>query len=265
MTAHRLVNRRILLKDMGKTGVAVMLFGTAACSEEPTSNATPTEEPSTQPSSSATSQLGGGAGSGSSGEGHEWHRVNLGFVSAYILYRNGEATIVDTGVDGSTPAIEAALAEVGLAWGDVSGLILTHRHPDHQGSVQGVLASTPADTPWYAGEGDLGAINAPYAGQSVGDGDNVNDLEIIETPGHTPGHISIRDGAAGVLVAGDALRGTDDGVLGSDPDFTDDMDLANVSVAKLAGFDYEVILFGHGEPVLEDGSSAVADLAATLG
>jgi hypothetical protein len=35
------------------------------------------------------------------GEGHSWHRVNLGFVSAYIVYRGEEATIVDTGVDGS--------------------------------------------------------------------------------------------------------------------------------------------------------------------
>ena len=45
-----------------------------------------------------------------------WTRVNLGFVSAYILVRGGEAAIVDTGVAGSARAIEAALGAVGLDW-----------------------------------------------------------------------------------------------------------------------------------------------------
>jgi hypothetical protein len=43
------------------------------------------------------------------------------------------------------------------------------------------------------------------------------------------------------------------------------MEMANASVAKLAGFDYEVALFGHGEPVLSDASSLVAELAESLG
>ena len=39
------------------------------------------------------------------------------------------------------------------------------------------------------------------------------------------------------------------------------MTTAMASVAKLAGFDYEVALFGHGEPVLEGASAAVSALA----
>jgi hypothetical protein len=35
-------------------------------------------------------------------------------------------------------------------------------------------------------------------------------------------------------------------------------------VAKLAEFDYEVALFGHGEPVLEGAAAQVADLAESL-
>lgn len=250
----------------------MMVFGAAACSEEPTDNATPTDEPgpssTTGTSTPSASSTAGGVASTSSAPtstGHEWHRVNLGFVSAYILYRNGEATVVDTGVDGSAMSIESGLEEVGLGWGDVSGLIVTHRHPDHQGSVQGVLASTPVETPWYAGAGDLDAISAPHAGQPVGDGDTVGGLEIIESPGHTAGHICVLDAASEILVAGDALNGEGGGVVGPNPGFSDDIELANASVAKLAGFDYEVVLFGHGEPILQGGSSAVTDLAATLG
>lgn len=272
MTAHRLVNRRLLLKDMGKAGVALMVFGVAACSEEPTDTATPTEEPSPSSTSgtptsspSTTADEATTSSTALTGAGHDWHRVDLGFVSAYILYRNGEATVVDTGVDGSAMSIESGLEQVGLGWGDVSGLIITHRHPDHQGSLQGVLGNTPADTPWYAGAADLDSITAPHAGRAAADGDMVSELEIIESPGHTAGHISVLDAASGILVAGDALNGENGGVVGPNPGFSDDIDLANASVAKLAGFDYEVVLFGHGEPVLEGASTAVADLAATLG
>lgn len=258
----------MILKDMGIAGMAIMVFGVLACSEEPTDQATPTDEPdptTNDQRSTSTSSTGPEPTSTASGPtaGHEWHRVNLGFVSAYILSRNGEAAIVDTGVEGSEASIEAALGEVGLGWDAVGHLIITHKHPDHQGSAEAVLAVSEA--PWYAGEGDIGAITAPTEGTTVSTGDSVFDLQIIETPGHTPGHISVLDPVAGILVAGDALNGADGGVDGPNPDFSEDMNLANASVVKLAEFDYEVLLFGHGEPVTAGASGMVADLAETLG
>ena len=249
--------------------MAVMVLGVAACSEDPTNEATPTSE--SDPTSTSVTPTSTSSSSPSSTSstsqpvGHQWQRVNLGFVSAFILYRNGEAAIVDTGVEGSEGSIEAGLGEVGLGWGDVGALVVTHLHPDHQGSVTAVIEATSESLPWFAGAGDLAAIDAPTEGQPVGDGDTVDHgLQIIETPGHTPGHISVLDPASGVLVAGDALNGADGGVVGANPDFSEDMDLANASVAKLAGFDYEVALFGHGEPVIERASGLVSDLAQSL-
>ena len=249
--------------------MAVMVLGVAACSEDPTNEATPTSE--SDPTSTSVTPTSTSSSSPSSTSstsqpvGHQWQRVNLGFVSAYILYRNGEAAIVDTGVEGSEGSIEAGLGEVGLGWGDVGALVVTHLHPDHQGSVTAVIEATSEGLPWFAGAGDLAAIDAPTEGQPVGDGDTVDHgLQIIETPGHTPGHISVLDPASGVLVAGDALNGADGGVVGANPDFSEDMDLANASVAKLAGFDYEFALFGHGEPVIERASGLVSDLAQSL-
>lgn len=262
----------MLLKDMGRAGLAVIVLGATACSADPTENATPTEERgagssigptsstgsagSTEPSDATSTTVGSAAG-------HEWHRVDLGFVSAYILYRAGEAAVVDTGVSGSEGSIEQALAEIGLAWEDVGHLIITHEHPDHQGSTSAVVAATSA--PWYAGAGDIPAISAPTEGNVVGDDDTVFDLQIIETPGHTAGHISVLDPVGGVLIAGDALNGDNGQVAGPNPQFSSDMDIANASVVKLAGFDYEVALFGHGEPVEEGASSQVAVLAESLG
>jgi glyoxylase-like metal-dependent hydrolase (beta-lactamase superfamily II) len=263
----------MLLRDMGKAGLAVMVMGTAACSSEPTENATPTEEPATtsppSAASSTSSSLSANPTTSTSGApvtGHDWHRVDLDFVSAYILYRGGEAAIVDTGVGGSEGSIEAALGEIGLGWGDVGTAVVTHLHTDHQGSLPAIISATTDVLPWFAGAADLEGIDAPTPGRAVGDGDAVfQGLQIIESPGHTPGHICVLDPFSGILVAGDALTGADSGVAGPNPQFTPDMEMANASVAKLAGFDYEVALFGHGEPVLSDASSLVAELAESLG
>lgn len=268
MTAHSLVTRRILLRDMGRAGLAIVVFGAAACSSDETGDPNTTvggttdSPPSTGGAGETTSTSGSSSTTGGTASGGDWHRVDLGFVSAYLLYRNGEAALVDTGVEGSAGDIEAALGEIGLGWDSVGHLIVTHQHPDHQGSVDAVLSASEA--PWYAGQGDIGAITAAVEGTVVGDGDTVFDLTVIDTPGHTPGHISVLDPAAGILVAGDALNGADGGVAGANPDFSDDMDAANGSVLKLAGFDYEVALFGHGEPVLEAASDRVGDLANSL-
>lgn len=268
MAAQSLVTRRLLLRDMGRAGLAIVVFGAAACSSDETGGPTTTGRettsgpPSTDAAEETTSTAGSPSTTGGATSDSDWHRVDLGFVSAYLLYRNGEAALVDTGVEGSQGDIEAALGEISLGWKSVGHLIVTHQHPDHQGSVDAVLSASNA--PWYAGRGDIDAITASVEGTVVGDGDTVFDLTVIDTPGHTPGHISVLDPAAGILVAGDALNGADGGVAGANPDFSEDMGAANASVSKLAGFDYEVALFGHGEPVLEAASDRVGDLADSL-
>ena len=192
-----------------------------------------------------------------------WVRAELGGVSAYILYRNGEAALIDTGGSGSEAAIGAAMNVVGFDWGSVGHIIITHRHADHQGSLEAGLALTNS-SPWYAGADDMIGIRASTEGIAVGDDDSVFDLRIIETPGHTAGHISVLDAAAGVLVSGDALIGANGGVTGASEQFSEDMTLANASVRKLAEFDYEVALFGHGDPVESGADLAVRELAASL-
>jgi glyoxylase-like metal-dependent hydrolase (beta-lactamase superfamily II) len=268
MTTRRLINRRMAIAEMGKAGLAVVVFGASACSDPAGTGTTVTTAGSpataTPPSAPTTS---GGATSTSGQTGTTtaatviaFQRVNLDFVSAYILYRGGEAALVDTGVEGSADAIDAALGESGLSWGEVGHVILTHKHPDHVGSVDAVMERAPGAS-LYAGEADIPQIASAVGPQPVGDGDRIFEFEVIATPGHTPGHICVLDASAGILVAGDAMVGADGGVGGPDPSFAEDMDLALDSVRKLAGFTYEVALFGHGEPVLEGASVAVSALA----
>lgn len=189
----------------------------------------------------------------------------MAIVSAYILYRGGEAALVDTGQSGSAPDIEAALGGAGLGWDAVSHVILTHKHPDHVGSLGDVMALAPEAT-IHVGPGDAAAIGQLPSGtaQPAEDGAGIFDLRVIATPGHTPGHIAVLDTSAGILVAGDSMNRSGGTLTTANPAFTEDTALANASVEKLAGFDFEVVLFGHGDPILSGGSGEVAALAASL-
>jgi glyoxylase-like metal-dependent hydrolase (beta-lactamase superfamily II) len=253
MTAHRLINRRMAIAEMGKAGLAIVVLGTAACSDPEAGASTTLARSTTEVSATAATTTGAPVAMTA------FQRANLDFVSAYILYRGGEAALVDTGVGGSAAAIQVALDRAGLEWGAIGHVILTHKHPDHVGSVDAVMDQAIGAT-LYAGTAEIPEIASAIAPQGVGDGDTVFDLQIIDTPGHTAGHICVLDPAAGILVTGDALVGAPSGVGPPDPSFSEDMTSALESVTKLAGFDYEIALFGHGEPLLEGASAAVAAL-----
>jgi len=269
------VDRRTFIADLGRGAVALAILGVTGCSPSTLATAAPVPGDSAAsgrppspaaPAGSAEPARSGSAGSppGGSppGAGVTWERVNLGFVSAYLLVQGGEATVVDTGVAGSGPAILRSLQGIGLGWDAVAHVVLTHHHNDHQGSLPEVLEGATAAVA-YAGAEDIPAITSPRPLTAVGDGDEIRGLRIVTTPGHTAGSISVHDPVAGILVAGDALR-TEGGrpALPSEQ-FTIDMDEARRSIVKLGGLAFETLLVGHGDPIEGGASAQVAQLAAT--
>lgn len=245
MAATRVVTRRMFLTDLGRGGVAVAVVSVVG------SGRALAQSPAVSPLPSVGAS---GPPAGSPGPA-AWHRVNLGFVSAYLLVRDGEAAVVDTGIAGSDGAIEDGLAAIGLGWDAVGHVILTHRHPDHAGSTAAILEAAPMAT-GYAGAADIPGISSPRPLSAVEDGEHVFDLRIVATPGHTAGHIAVLDEAGGVLVAGDALRTEGGRALAPSPEFTADMDLAMASIATMAALPFETLLVGHGDPI-EGGAAAL--------
>jgi glyoxylase-like metal-dependent hydrolase (beta-lactamase superfamily II) len=270
---QRQIDRRTFLAGLGHGAFAIAIVSVVGCAPSdvvttpPPSQAasagtgsTPTGGPAGTPGGAPAGTPPGESSPGT-GQGVAWERVNLGFVSAYLLVRGGEAAIVDTGVGGSEGDIEASLAALNLGWADVGHVILTHRHGDHAGSIAAILGAAP-NAAAYAGAEDLAAIATPRPLTAVGDGDTVFDLRIVTSPGHTAGSISVLDPAAGVLVVGDAM-----GTSGGRPtlpgaQFTEDMDVAKQSVAKLGGFSFETLLVGHGNPIESGADALVAALGA---
>lgn len=280
MTPRRVLGRRVLLRDLGRATLGIVVLGVTACGDDDAArggpaasdaddpaasprDAPPSNEPSPETTTDEPTTDDSPAGSGAVGT-TGWSRVDLGFVSAYVLVRAGEAVVVDTGVRGSEDDIAAVLDAAGSSWTDVAHVVVTHKHDDHVGSVEAVLAAA-ADATAHAGADDVPFIRASRPVSALRDGDTVAGLTIVATPGHTPGHVSVHDPQGrGVLVAGDALNGTDGtGVAGPNPRFTPDMDAAMASVERLAGLAYDDVLFGHGPPLLGGAAAAVAALVGS--
>ena len=79
------------------------------------------------------------------------HAVDTGFHrprfdAAYLVVERGRAAFIDTGTNHAVPRLLAALADLGLAPGDVDYVIPTHVHLDHAGGAGLLMQSLPRAT-----------------------------------------------------------------------------------------------------------------------
>lgn len=277
---HR--SRRIFLTDLGRTALGLVVVGTAACSDDATpsaagdASAAPTATAAPESTAAAdASEAAGTSEADDTGKPDDTSeeaasdigrtlRVDLGFVSAYVVVRGGQATIVDTGVVGSEGAIDAILTEAGVGWGGVGDVILTHSHGDHAGSITAVADAAPSAA-LHAGGLDIPNIDAPRDLLAASDGDVIAGLRVIATPGHTPGHIALFDAelGGGTLFAGDAINNVGGDLTGPNAQFSADHTVAIASAQILTALQPQTVYFGHGIP-LQEAAAPLEDLAARL-
>lgn len=86
-------------------------------------------------------------------------------------------------------------------------------------------------------------------------------IVVIDTPGHTPGHISLYHKPSKTLIAGDAIGIVNGDLIGPIPQYTPDMDAAIKSLAKLSQYDIESIICYHGGLYNENANQRLAELA----
>ena len=146
----------------------------------------------------------------------------LSFVNCYLVREDDGFTLVDTGMSGSAKSILAAAHKLGAP---IRRITLTHAHVDHVGSLDALHQLLPnvevsisvRDARFLKGDRSLDAdepqdkLRGGYTpcltepDRLLKAGDMVGSLEVIATPGHTPGHISFLDRRDGTLIAGDAF------------------------------------------------------------
>jgi|GEM_PF-2502513 len=189
-------------------------------------------------------------------------RVHGGFVSAFIVTRGARACVIDSLTPGNADAIEQVLRGVGLDWSVVTDLILTHHHTDHSGSAAAVMERASGAQVW-TGEADIPRIQTPRPISVAHDGMEIRGLQVIATPGHTEGHISLLDPATGALFTGDAAFNLD-GISTASARNSSDVQQAIASFKRLSEIAFECVWFAHGEPLESGGQAAFQQVAATL-
>lgn len=87
-------------------------------------------------------------------------------------------------------------------------------------------------------------------------------IVVIETPGHTPGHVSLYHQQSRTLIAGDALMVQDGRLCGADPNTTLDRPMAHASIQKLAAYDIKTVICYHGGIFRDNVMERLSELAA---
>ena len=202
----------------------------------------------------------------------------------------GHLTVIDTGMPGNAPRIIEFLKSLGKERIDSYTIILTHPDIDHSGSVAEIkeklatvkVAIHEADASRLTGEkppkevrgltGLLFKAISPFMKFKpvtpdilLKDGEQVDGLGVIHTPGHTQGSICLYSERLKAMFVGDALR-TDKNRRPRLPSaaMTFNIEEAKNSIRKIASYEFELLLPGHGPPILTDASEKVKELVASL-
>ncbi|MCG7406919.1 MBL fold metallo-hydrolase [Paenibacillus sp. ACRRX] len=206
-------------------------------------------------------------------------------ISPVLIQDAADTILVDCGYPDFLPKIEEAANRHHISVASITKLILTHHDMDHMGSLAALKRAYPQltviahelEAPYIAGQrkslrleqvestwGELRAEDKPHVeqlmlllqsnepaavDQTVRHQERLplcSGIEIIHTPGHMPGHMSLYLPASKTLIAGDAVVIQEGGLAIANPEFTLDLEEAVRSVRRLLDYNIEHLICYHG-------------------
>lgn len=154
---------------------------------------------------------------------------------------------------------------------------LTHAHFDHYGSSHAICEKL--GIPLWCGVHDVAAVQAgkmvakggamvPAAkahrvSRALAEGDEVAGFTVLDTPGHSPGHVSFWRESDRVLLCGDVMWGYNPFLLSGPPRepypaVSPDVGRNRESARRLASLQPSLVCFGHGKPLRDPAAFAAA-------
>ena len=213
------------------------------------------------------------------------HQVDGINGNVYLVEDGDKLILIDTGLPRNDKKITKYIEGLGRKPTDVSTIVLTHFHIDHVGSAKKMKELTNAkvavhelDADYVAGKKAppkpknlmFKALSSVFKAAPVEpelllkENDKVGRLIVIHTPGHSEGSISLLDAERKVMFAGDTIRFMNGKITGSPEQFTLDMVKEKDSIRKISTFDFDILLSGHGQPLMPNASQKVKDYVVTL-
>lgn len=208
------------------------------------------------------------------------HLIPNVIANTFLLVDEDGLTLVDAGLPNSQGKILNYLASLGYAPGDLRRILITHADTDHVGSLAALQAASGARL--YASPIETEAIAAgrmsrplklgglrwllfsiaqPFfkarparVDETLRDGQSLpvlGGLRVVETPGHTPGHLSFYAPGPGILFCGDSLRCVRGKIEVSRGANTWDAALAMQSAKIQAGLGASLLCAGHGQVITQ--------------
>jgi glyoxylase-like metal-dependent hydrolase (beta-lactamase superfamily II) len=209
-------------------------------------------------------------------------------LNEWVLVGDGDCMLVDSGIR-STPLVDIApyLQSIDLEPTSIVSLVVTHSHSDHCGGNAAVKRMSPRATisahhlevTWiehhrtqfselFAAFGDMAPeldklekeffemigeeveVDIELLGSEMLPRFGEYELRVVNTPGHTKGHIALHDKGKGLAIAGDAIQGR--GItLANNASFFPlytDVDSYMATLRSIKGLGLECLLTAHCEP-----------------
>lgn len=225
---------------------------------------------------------------------HTLSQTKGGRVHAYLLETSAGLILIDTLFDDDAKVIEKKLASLGKTFADIEYTLYTHSHKSHLGGgqrvasggcfnlasendipiIEGEVKASPVGKtyPWRYGLQSLEvyglqtALNhgigshrpIPIHGR-IWDGVYIGPLEVVATPGHTPGSLSFWWPEMKALFTGDAVATWPRFDIGW---YTFNLDPAEAkrSIHKMIDLNPSFLGCGHGGPILTDAGEKLKEL-----
>jgi len=218
-------------------------------------------------------------------------RLLRDFINGFVFRDDdGQVTLVDMGLKSHGPKVLAALDVIGSGPSDVTRLLLTHAHPDHAGGTAHVSRATgrpvdlheddagfartgfapPRDSSLRIGAlanrltGGRRAFEPVEVGETFVDGQVVpvaGGLEVVHTPGHSPGHAAYLHRDSGVLITGDSIFNVR-GLRWPIKSFCTNFVMTTQTAERLTTLDYTTAAFTHGTELRDNPRAAIGTFLA---
>jgi glyoxylase-like metal-dependent hydrolase (beta-lactamase superfamily II) len=215
------------------------------------------------------------------------HQITIRGTNIYLIIEK-KVTIVDAGFRGSAHRIAGAIEDLGRSVSEVGLIVITHNHLDHIGGLPGLQKITSARVAIHKADLSFSRNGLPYPGYLkkllklpfisqfwplvYATPDDVDiplvggevleplgGLEVIHTPGHTPGSISLFSPKKKLLIVGDTLNNRHQDLWLTPRSISSDISQARESVKRLAQLDFDILCCGHGQPLVGGASDRLRE------